>query len=57
MKGRVSEEIRVKISDELDKILFETSDEIGAKKTEYVKSLIINDLRARGIPEKSLKNT
>jgi hypothetical protein len=49
-------EIRVKVSDELDQILFIVSEEMGTKKTEYIKSLIIKDLRERGvhsrIPEK-----
>lgn len=44
----MADEIRVKISNDLDKILSEISEEIGVKKTEYVKSLIIEDLRKRG---------
>jgi len=45
----MGDEIRIKISDELDKILFKISEGVGSKKTEYVKSLIIEDLRVKGI--------
>lgn len=44
----MADEIRVKMSNELDRILSKISEEIGVKKTEYVKSLIIKDLRKRG---------
>ncbi|MBU1204149.1 MAG: hypothetical protein KKG60_03730 [Nanoarchaeota archaeon] len=53
----MGDEIRVKISDELDGILQKVSEEIGSKKTEYVKSLVIEDLRCRGIPDESLIDT
>lgn len=44
----MNDEIRIKLSDRMDKILDKVSERIGVKKTEYVKSLIIEDLKKRG---------
>lgn len=50
----MGDEIRIKVSDELDKLILEISEEIGVKKTEYVKGLVIEDLK--NILDKSLNN-
>ena len=41
-------EIRFKITDKLDKIISEAAESIGADKADYVKSLILHDLRKKG---------
>jgi len=38
-------EIKISVSDRLEKLIEEISDELGIKKTEFVKSLVINHLR------------
>lgn len=41
----MSKEIRLKISDRLDGIITEIADRLGVNKTDYIKSLILHDLR------------
>jgi len=38
-------EIKISVSEEMDKIIQKISDEIGIKKTEFVKSLVIENLK------------
>ncbi len=38
-------EIKISISKEMDKIIQKISDELGIKKTEFVKSLVIENLK------------
>ena len=38
-------EIRITVSEKLDKLIDELSDKIGIKKTEYCKTLILNEIR------------
>ncbi len=38
-------EIKISLSDKTDKIIQEVSDELGIKKTEFVKSLVIENLK------------
>lgn len=40
-------EIRFKISDKLDELMSKTADSLGVDKSDYVKMLILNDLRLR----------
>ena len=40
-------EIKISVSEKTDKIIQEIVDSIGIKKTEYVKSLVIEDLKKR----------
>lgn len=42
-------EIRIKVSEKLDGIIEKLSDGYGIAKTEYVKNLIIKDLKEIGI--------
>ena len=41
-------EIRFTITKKLNDIILEASDSIGVDKSDYIKSLILNDLRKRG---------
>ena len=41
-------EIRFTITKKLNDIILEASDSLGVDKSDYVKSLILNDLRKRG---------
>ncbi len=45
-------EIRFTITEKLDVILQEISKELGVDKSDYVRSLILNDLRSRGKSKK-----
>ncbi|MBU1204151.1 MAG: hypothetical protein KKG60_03740 [Nanoarchaeota archaeon] len=45
----MTQEIRVKVSEKMDDIVGKIADSIGVKKTEYVKSLIVQELRKRGV--------
>ena len=38
-------EIKIVVSDVMEKMIAELSDSIGIKKTEYVKGLVIDDLK------------
>jgi hypothetical protein len=38
-------EIKISVSEKMDKIIQEISDDIGIKKTEFVKSLVIENLK------------
>jgi hypothetical protein len=38
-------EIKISVSDKLEKLIESICDELGIKKTEFVKSLVINHLR------------
>jgi hypothetical protein len=38
-------EIKISVSDQLEKLIENISSELGIKKTEFVKSLVINHLR------------
>lgn len=40
-------EIRFTITEKLDKLLNEISDDFGVDKSDYVRSLILNDLRTK----------
>jgi hypothetical protein len=42
-------EIKISVSEKMDKIIQEISDDLGVKKTEFVKNVLINELvRRRG---------
>lgn len=45
----MTQEIRIKLSERMDNILNMISQGMGIKKTEYVKSLIMEDIRKRGV--------
>lgn len=45
-------EIRFTITERLDTILQEIAKELGIDKSDYVRSLILNDLRSRGRSKK-----
>ena len=38
-------EIKISVSEKMDKVIQNISDELGIKKTEFVKSLIIENLK------------
>ena len=38
-------EIKISVSDQLEKLIESISSELGIKKTEFIKSLVINHLR------------
>jgi hypothetical protein len=38
-------EIKISVSDKMDEVISKMSDEIGIKKTEFVKSLVIENLK------------
>lgn len=38
-------EIKISVSDDMDKVIQKIADELGIKKTEYVKSLVIENLK------------
>jgi isopentenyldiphosphate isomerase len=38
-------EIKISVSDEMDDLIQKVADELGIKKTEYVKSLVIENLK------------
>jgi len=38
-------EIKISVSDQLEKLIENISTELGIKKTEFIKSLVINNLR------------
>jgi hypothetical protein len=38
-------EIKISVSDQLEKLIEDISSELGIKKTEFIKSLVINHLR------------
>jgi len=42
-------EIRINISDKLETIITDISQNMGVKNTDYIRSLIITDLKNRGI--------
>lgn len=41
-------EIRFTVTKKLDELIFEVSNSLGVDKSDYVKSLILKDLRERG---------
>ena len=49
-------EIRFGITKKLNDILVKLSDDLGVDKSEYIKSLIINDLRERSVIKKETKD-
>jgi hypothetical protein len=44
----MSPEIRFTITEKLDKIIQKIAEELGIDKSDYVRSLILNDLREKG---------
>ena len=38
-------EIKISVSEEMDKLIQKIADELGIKKTEFVKSLVIENLK------------
>lgn len=48
-------EIKISLSGEMDKIIKKISDELGIKKTEFVKSLIIENLKEIKLKHKNEK--
>jgi prolyl-tRNA editing enzyme YbaK/EbsC (Cys-tRNA(Pro) deacylase) len=42
-------EIRFTITDTLNKNILEVAEELGVDKSEYIKSLILQDLREKGV--------
>ena len=49
-------EIKISVSEKMDKIIQEISDDIGIKKTEFVKSLVIENLKKIKEEKKKWKN-
>ncbi len=45
-------EIKISVSEKMDKVIQDISDELGIKKTEFVKSLVIENLREIKIRDK-----
>ena len=41
-------EIKISVSEEMEKVIQDISDRIGIKKTEFVKSLVIENLKEMG---------
>lgn len=41
-------EIKIVVSEQMDKVISKICDELGIKKTEFVKSLLIKELNERG---------
>jgi len=48
-------EIKISVSDKLDKIIRKISEKYGIKKTEFVKSLVIENLKEE-LGQKEVKN-
>jgi hypothetical protein len=48
-------EIRLAISETLDKIIENLSSSLGVTKTEYIRTLVINDIRSKGMEIKGEK--
>lgn len=46
-------EIKISISEKMDKIIQAIADELGIKKTEFVKSLVIENLKELKLKEKT----
>lgn len=44
-KRGIMGEIKISVSEKLDKLIQKVSDELGIKKTEFVKSLVIENLK------------
>ena len=45
-------EIKISVSEKMDKVIQDISDELGIKKTEFVKSLVIENLKEIKIKDK-----
>jgi len=48
-------EIKINVSDEMEKVIQTIADTIGIKKTEFVKSLVIENLKELNFKKKSGK--